>query len=64
MSEVPVTQKDWVSKLHMTPEEQVFKTRLTQLGLGFRAHKGEVIGKKAISKGSAQVANLMAETFR
>lgn len=62
MSKVPMTQTDWVSKSQMTLEEQVSEARVTQIGLGFRAHEGEVVGEKAISKGSAQVASHVAET--
>lgn len=58
-----MTQKDWVSKLHLTPKEQVFKVQVTQIGLGTRAQEEGVPGKKAISKVSALVANHMAETL-
>lgn len=54
-SNIPVTQKDWVSRLQITSKEQVSKTQVTQIGLGCRVQEREVTGKKAISKVSAQV---------
>lgn len=56
-SRVPMTQKNWVSKLQRATKEQVSQAQVTQVGLGSSTQEGEVPGKKTIGEAFAQVAS-------